>query len=266
MILELRHPLTIPLDLEGVLPEALRGSTIRDAAMRAVLHGNRNIELGELFKITPTGHDSDQCDLTFEGDLSHARNLGMGMRSGQITVKGHAGWHAGARMTGGTLLCENAGHWLGAEMSGGHIHVASNAGDQVGAAYGGSRKGMSGGRIVIHGSAGNELGLRMRRGIIEVAGPVGRFAGASMIAGTIVTGTSLGAYAGAGMKRGTIITASAVQPSAGFVASCKFRPPFLPVLSKELFIDRTVFEGVTVHCLRGDLITGGRGEIWEILK
>ena len=48
--------------------------------------------------------------------------------------------HLGAEMTGGEIHVHgNAGDWVGAEMRGGRIHVHGDAGHLVGAAYRGSR-------------------------------------------------------------------------------------------------------------------------------
>ena len=53
-------------------------------------------------------------------------------------------------------------------MRGGLIQISGNAGDLVGAAYRGSKRGMTDGTILIGGNAGNEIGVAMRRGMIAV--------------------------------------------------------------------------------------------------
>ena len=113
-------------------------------------------------------------------------------------MEGSVGMHAGAQMSGGSLVLDaGAAEWLGAEMKGGSIEGRGRAGDQVGAAYRGSRRGMTGGTIVMRGSAGDELGLLLRRGLIVVEGACGEFAGASMIAGTLVLLGEVGERCGA---------------------------------------------------------------------
>ena len=74
----------------------------------------------------------------------------------------------------------------------------------VGAAYRGSKKGMTDGTILIGGDAGSEVGAAMRRGTLAVGGSCGDAAGFGMIAGSILVFGSCGIRAGAGMKRGTI--------------------------------------------------------------
>ena len=62
-----------------------------------------------------------------------------------------------SEMTGGDIRVEgDAGDWVGGEMKGGLIHIAGSAGDHAGAAYPGSRRGMTDGTILIEGSAGDQ--------------------------------------------------------------------------------------------------------------
>ena len=58
-------------------------------------------------------------------------------------------------------------------MHGGLIHVAGNAGHRIGAAYPGSKKGMTDGTILIGGDVGSEAGASMRRGTLVVGGSCG---------------------------------------------------------------------------------------------
>jgi formylmethanofuran dehydrogenase subunit C len=159
-----------------------------------------------------------------------------------------------------------AGDWLGAEMHGGTVEVHGAVGHGAGAGYRGSRHGMTGGCIWLQASAGDELGSQMRRGLIVAEGRVGAFAGANLIAGTIVLLSGAGHQLGAGMKRGTILACGPAQPSAGFRFSCDFAPQILPLLAKtvrnlgcQAFPDPPP---MTVQCHRGDVLTGGKGEIW----
>jgi formylmethanofuran dehydrogenase subunit C len=148
-------------------------------------------------------------------------------------------------------------------MRGGSIEVRGSAGNQVGAAYLGSRRGMAGGSIFIRGSAGDELGLLMRRGVIVVDGNCGEFAGASMIAGTIAVFGGTGPRLGAGMKRGTIIAARAPELPASFRLACEYRPSVLHLLNGEIarLGSASRFPTRPTRCFRGDLLTGGRGEV-----
>jgi len=245
-VLSLRVQSPIPIDLTGVLP----GLTLDEAIRFPVLFGNRRVPIGELFTVAAA------ASMTIDGDGTSLHNVGLGMTGGHIEVRGSIGRHAGARMTGGTLtIRDDAGDWLGAEMRGGSIHLLGDAGSQVGAAYRGGRRGMSGGTIHIEGNAGDEVGLRMRRGIITVNGDCGEFAGAAMIAGTLIINGKIGARVGAGMTRGTIVTMRPPPLSPGFRFACEYEPQFLQLLKPGC--------GPRVKCFRGDLMTGGRGEIWH---
>lgn len=259
--LTLRVASPIPVEVYGVTPERVAGLSALDVAKLPTHHGNRATPLGELFDVAP----SRLADLHFAGDTRTVKGIGAGMAGGSVSVEGHAGMHAGAGMTGGTLTIDGgAGGWLGAEMRGGTIEVRGAVGDCCGAAYRGSRRGMTGGTILVRGDAGDagdagdELGLLMRRGLIAVEGDCGEFAGASMIAGTIIVGGRVGPRVGAGMKRGTIVAGAVEELPPSFVYACDFRPSFLP-----LYRDRlpTRFLAGPVRCYRGDLLTGGRGEV-----
>ncbi len=252
-----RESSPIPLDVTGILPETVANLSALEVAKRPVLFGNRTVELGEMFRVS----DSTRRPwLVFDGDTAAVRGIGTGMTAGHIFCEQRIGMHAGARMSGGVLAIDGfADDWLGAEMRDGEIEVIGSAGNCVGAAYRGSRRGMTGGSVVIHGRAGHELGLLMRRGTITVHGDTGEFAGASMIAGTIAVCGKLGARAGAGMKRGTILAlGGVVEISAGMRYSCDYSPTMLPLLGKALNLPVPP----RVRCFRGDVLTGGRGELW----
>lgn len=261
--LTLRAPSTIPLEVEGITPQRIAGLSALEVAKLPIQHGNSSEPLGEFFEVAP--NPKPVADLHFAGDTRNVKHIGAGMTDGSIYVEGTVGMHAGARMCGGTLtIDDDAGEWLGAEMRGGSIEVRGDTGDQGGAAYRGSRRGMTGGRILIRGSAGDELGLLMRRGLIVVKGACGEFAGASLIAGSIVLLGEVGERCGAGMKRGTILTTHEPKLPPSFRYSCDYHPAFVPMLLSELkrwAVNAPRGLGDRIRCYRGDLLTGGRGEV-----
>ena len=252
-----RESSPIPLDVTGILPETVANLSALEVAKLPVLFGNRREELGLLFDVS---HEAGGPGLRFTGELRSVHGIGTRMTAGVLFCDQSVGRHAGARMSGGNLVLMGADDWLGAEMRGGQITSGASVGNCAGAAYRGSRRGMTGGTIwIARGSAGHELGLLMRRGTIVVHGDTGEFAGASMIAGTIAVQGKLGARAGAGMKRGTILALGGVaEVSAGMRYSCEYSPTALPLLGKSLNLP--VPE--SVQCYRGDVLTGGRGELW----
>lgn len=250
-----RESSPIPLDVTGILPETVANLSALEVAKLPVLFGNRREELGQHFDVTA----GRQFDLRFTGDTRNVHNIGKGMASGTTFCENDVGRHAGAQMSGGRLILDmGAGDWLGAEMRGGFIQAHDTVGDGVGAAYRGSRRGMTGGQIELLLHVGHEIGLLMRRGMIVVHGDTGEFAGASMIAGTIAVRGTLGARAGAGMKRGTILALGGVaEVSAGMRYSCEYSPAVLPLLGRTLNLPMPP----RVRCFRGDVLTGGRGEL-----
>jgi len=263
LYLTLHTPPSLPLELDGVLPENLATLTVDEIARRPVLHGNRSEELGTFFTITG---NAMYGEMLIRGECSRVKRIGAGMTAGRIVVEGDVGFHAGAEMRGGELCIQgNASDWLGAEISGGLIRVSGNAGDQAGAAYRGSRQGVRGGTILIQGNTGDETGLLMRRGLIAIGGNCGSYAGASMIAGTLVLMGKAGRAAGAGMKRGTMIVGYEPELGPGFRFSCEYRPTFLGLFAERLrelrFEHALHLLSRLVRCYRGDVVNRGAGEL-----
>lgn len=247
--LTLRQATSIPLEVDGILPETLSGLSNLAIAKLPILHGRHTVELGEFF--TVNGRSADK--VRFTDTTMSVKGVGQGMAFGSIVVEGDAGMCAGAEMRGGCLEVEGSvSDWLGAEMHGGMIMVKGNAGDCVGASYRGSRHGMTGGTITVHGTVSHECGLLMRRGWINALSDVGDFAGASMIAGTLSINGNAGRHLGAGMKRGSIILFGECELDAGFRYSCRYESTYLAAVMG-------LYE--PVRCYRGDILTGGKGEV-----
>jgi formylmethanofuran dehydrogenase subunit C len=245
----------LPLELGNLLPSTTRQLSAIELGRWPVQFGNRRQELGQFFDITA----STKADLHFVGDCSTVHGMGTKLDSGTMFIEGPVGRRAGTQMTGGLITIHGeAGDWLGCEMAGGTLAVHGTAGKHAGASFVGSRHGMRGGVLHIHGDAGDEVGTRMRRGFIHVRGSVGAFAGSSMIAGTLIVSGAWGTSAGAGMKRGTLL-ALGTPPvlSPGFRYSCRISPGFLPLLK----LPGTAKDW---NCYRGDLLTGGRGELFTL--
>ena len=263
LTLALREPSRIPIEIEGITPDRLQPLSLSAVCQLLVRLGNRTVPLGELFRV-----EGDPADavIRFNGNLECVKGIGANMASGKIVAE-QVGIHAGARMTGGILEVSFAGNWLGAEMRGGRIVVSGNSGNSVGGAYLGSRLGMTGGEIIVLGNAGDEVGNRMRRGLIAVNGTCGAFAGASMIAGSLFALGGVGERAGAGMKRGTIVVGTPdVELPRSFGYSCVYRPSFLGIYFHYLatFHMPSPLQNPSqmLRCYRGDLLTGGRGEVF----
>jgi formylmethanofuran dehydrogenase subunit C len=256
---------TIPIELDGLLPEKVKGLPLPEVEQLPVFWGNRRVPLGDLFSLSG---DTESEQLDFEGDLSGVHRIGAAMTSGTVRVHGSAGRHVGCEMTGGRIeIRGDAGDWLGAEMHGGEIHVLGNAGDCVGAAYRGAAKGMTGGAIVVEGNAGDEVGAAMRRGAIGVGGKAGEMLGVNMLAGTILAVAGCGARPGTNMRRGTIVLTSSPSPEMPptFRHACRYRPTFLPLVLRALNRCGLPLDPTLAHAeyelYSGDMLETGRGEI-----
>lgn len=254
---------SLPIEAEAIVPDRLAGKTLAEIAALAILHGNRELRLNEVFQIAG---DASDGRIEVVGDCSTIKNLGRGMASGHLTVRGSAGLHLGAEMKGGRIdVYGNVDDWLGAEMRGGTIHVHGHAKSLVGAAYRGGTKGMRGGTILIDGDAGHEVGANMRRGLIAIGGTCGDFAGVSMLAGSIFACGGIGRRPGAGMKRGSIIVLNGnVEIPPTFRHDCDYEPVFVPLYLRQLrawgFIAGNNI-GRLFRRFSGDLLTLGKGEI-----
>lgn len=263
--LTLRTTSTLPIEVEGILPEACEGKSLAEIEQLPILHGKERLGLAELFQVTGSGADRE---LIFHGDCHSVHGIGAKMNSGRIRIEGNAGRHLGSQMQGGEILVQgDCGDWPGAEMRGGKIVVQQNAGHQVGAAYRGSARGMRGGEILIHGDAGNEIGARMRRGLIAVAGKSGDAPGYAMLAGTILLFGEGGKRPGGNMKRGTIVYFGEKPPEMlpTFRAGAKLSPSFMNLLQRKLAMEgfpmTTSQRSDTFEFYSGDHLEGGRGEI-----
>jgi formylmethanofuran dehydrogenase subunit C len=263
--LTLRAKTTIPLEVEGIVPDLLRDKSLAEIEQLEIFEGNVKSRLGDFF--TVRGDPTDEIH-EWHGDLSGVHWLGTRLQSGKILVEGSVGRHLGSEMRGGEIhVLGDASDWVGGEMHGGLIHVRGKAGHLIGAAYRGSARGMTKGTILIGGDAGNEIGHSMRRGLIAIGGNIGDLAGINMLAGSILLFGDSGIRHGAGMKRGTIAFLGGKAPPIlpTFRRACRFQPTALTLLYRHLRRLDFAFDDslLTSHCdlYNGDFLAGGRGEL-----
>ena len=256
---------TVPVEVEGIIPETVRGLSLDAIEKLPIYHGNTKPSLAEFFHVS--GDPGDEV-ISWEGELSGVHWLGAQMRSGEMRIDGNVGRHLGSEMRGGLIeVAGSAGDWVGAEMHGGRIHVHGSAGHLVGSAYRGSPRGMTGGTIVIDGNAGNEVGHTMRRGLVAVGGNAGDLAGFNMLAGSILLFGETGIRHGAGMRRGTLgfFGASPLPLLPTFRFACRYQPQALSLIARQLqglgFAPADTLTDGAVDLYNGDMIEGGRGEI-----
>jgi formylmethanofuran dehydrogenase subunit C len=263
--LTLRSKTNVPLEVEGVTPDATRGKSLAEIEQLEIFEGNVKTRLAEFFTIR--GDSADGIH-EWEGNLAGVHWLGAKMQSGKIVALGNAGRHVGSEMRGGEIhVLGDAGDWVGGELHGGLIHVRGKAGHLVGAAYRGSARGMTKGTILIGGDAGNEIGHSMRRGLIAIGGNIGDLAGINILAGNILVFGESGIRHGAGMKRGTLAFLGKPAPPLlpTFRRACRYRPEVLQLLYRHLRrLDFAVSDELFTceyDLYNGDFLVGGRGEM-----
>ena len=197
----------VPVELDGVTPDALCGKSADEIKELKVWWGNRQEKLGDLFDVGVEGsaEKPDDVKIVCKGDFASVKRVGEGMKAGEIIVESDVGMHCGAMMSGGRILVKgNAGCWAGREMRGGELIIEGDADDYLGAAYRGEMTGMTGGRIVVKGSAGDYVGYLCSGGEIVIEGAVGILAGLGMKGGRIVIGGDAEAPGGE-MTGGTLV-------------------------------------------------------------
>src|SRR5262245_28452402 len=265
LTLRYKSPTSIPVEIEGLTPSAVRAMPLADIEKVEIFHGNRKVPLAEFFAVS--GDPSD-ARLEFDGELSGVHWIGAQMSEGEIHIRGNAGRHVGSEMSGGVIHVQgNARDWVGGEMHGGLIHVHGNAGHLIGSAYRGSKVGMTGGTILVDGSTGNEVGLTLRRGLVAIGGACGDFVGANMIAGTVLVFGACGNRPAANMRRGTVGLFGDDPPKLllSFRKSCVFKPLFLRPMFRHLqalgFAVPSVCLDANYSAYHGDHVSVGRGEI-----
>src|SRR5438876_7935715 len=109
--LALRAKTSVPLEVEGITPDAVRGKSLADIEKLEVFEGNVKTRLAEFFSVSGDAADEIQ---EWEGDLAGVHWIGAKMRSGRVIVQGSAGRHVGSEMRGGEIhVLGEASDWVG---------------------------------------------------------------------------------------------------------------------------------------------------------
>jgi formylmethanofuran dehydrogenase subunit C len=242
-----------PIIAQCINPDIFCDKTLEEIRALEIWEGNKQKKLGELFKIEE--NKTENTIININGDVSKARRIGAGMKTGEITIQGNVGMHLGEEMRGGKIIVRgNAASWLGSMMKDGLIEVHGNAGDYVGAPYRGCSEGMRGGKITVYGNVGNEAGAYMHSGIIKIYGCAGQFTGLRMHDGEIYVQKDCEARVGACMANGKIIV-------VGFLESV------LPTFTIESIKEKVKIEENEVaqgpfYLFLGDLTENGNGKLY----
>jgi len=266
LTLTLRREVKDRVDLSGLTPERVLGSTQAQIGKIRLSVGRDKLPLAELFELEGSARNAQEVVL--RGTRGRADHIGRGMSEGRLVVHGAAGDFLGHEMRGGELIARgDAGRWAGRGMNGGRLEIYGDTGDYLAAAFPGDTHGMREGLIVVRGSTGARAGERMRRGIVVIEGDAGDYCGHKMLAGTIIVQGNTGKFTGTGMKRGTILLRKpADRLPATFNACGTYEPAFLALLYRSLSGACRQLRGLAnwptkVQRLAGDLAVGGKGEI-----
>ncbi|MEM1564889.1 MAG: formylmethanofuran dehydrogenase subunit C [Candidatus Bathyarchaeia archaeon] len=245
----------LPIVAECINPDIFQEKSLKEIEALKIWEGNKQKRLGELFKVEAVETSFEAPVITIHGNVSRVRRIGVGMKSGEIIIKGDAGMHLGEEMRGGKItVYGNVLGWAGSMMKGGTIEIYGNAGDYLGAPYRGSTEGMKGGKIIVHGNVGREVGAHMRKGIIKIYGSAGQFAGFRMKGGTIYVQKDCESRAGACMVDGTIVVGGHIE---------SVMPTFtIEGLRKRVKIEEGEIVEAPFYLFIGDLTENGHGRLF----
>jgi formylmethanofuran dehydrogenase subunit C len=244
---------TYPVYADCITQDNFQGKDTAEIANLQVFEGNKQRKLCELFKIEET--PADTPNITINGDVSEVRQIGMGMKNGEILINGNVGMHLGEKMSGGKITVNgDAGQWAGSTMRKGLIEIHGNAGDYLASPYRGVSEGMKGGKIVVDGNVGSDSGCYVRGGLIKVKGNAGPFLGFHMSDGTIHVEKNAGPRLGANMVGGKIVVGGVVEA---------MMPTFtIDTTKPKVKIDDTEQAQGPFYVFLGDLAENGTGKLF----
>jgi len=263
LTLELKNSPRQRIDMRSLTPHQLAKKTNKEIAALPLNHGNRKIQVGDLFKIS----GRDKNNLRILSDSPRLDYIAAEMTQGHVTVEGNTGAYAGAEMKAGKLtIIGDTGDYTGAGLSNGNITIHGNAGNFLGAALVGERQGMRGGSIIVKGDAGDRVADRLRRGTIIIRGKCGDYCASRMIAGSVAVLGKAGNNAGYNMKRGSLLfKQKPASIPATFNNNGKIDLPFLRLFFQHLQqIDEDLprlSKKINIRRYLGDVACGGMGEI-----
>ena len=248
----LRH-FQFPVMAECINPEVFQGKAEKEIATLVVWEGNKEKELGELFKIEENAGEIP--NIVINGDAGEVRRIGLGMKNGEIVINGNAGMHLGEKMKGGKITVNgNAEGWTGSEMKGGLIEIHGNANDYLASPYRGSDTGMKGGKIIVDGNVGADSAVFMKGGVIKIRGNAGQFLGFRMRDGIIHVENNCSTRVGASMTGGKIVVSGLLE---------EVMPTFsIDSVKPKVKIDETESISGPFYVFLGDMAERGNGKLF----
>jgi formylmethanofuran dehydrogenase subunit C len=175
----------------------------------------------------------DAANIIFANTCDKLDRIGADMTGGSIHIDGDAGAYLGLQMHNGEIIVSgSAGAFAASGMKKGIIEVRGNVGDFLAAALPGDQRGMSGGTVIVRGNAGDRAGDHMRRGTLLIDGSAGDYCATRMTAGTIAVLGKVGILPGFAMKRGTLLLRNTPERLPATFNDCGAHTfSFLPMLT-----------------------------------
>jgi formylmethanofuran dehydrogenase subunit C len=243
----------VPVQAACITPDVFKGKPVAEIAKLPVTEGNRQLTLGDLFKIEETPEETPS--ITLNGDFSRVKRIGQEMKGGEIVVNGDSGMHTGEKMAGGKITVNGSiGGWSASQMKGGVLEVHGNAGDYLASPYRGSEIGMRGGVIVVDGDIGTDSGCYLRGGVIKIKGSAGRFLGYHMSNGAIFVGKDCAYRLAPCMTGGKVVIAGVVE---------EVMPTFtVDSVKAKVKIDDTQTAQGPFYVFMGDMAEHGTGKLF----
>ena len=183
----------------------------------------------------------DSNTLHFAGTDARCDKIGAQLSGGEIHVEGDVGAYLGTFMKSGKIAVRGStGALAAASMAGGHIAIWRNVGDQACGVGVGDTMGMKGGFVTIGGNAGGR-----------------------MIAGTLLLKRGAGRYAGFGNRRGSLIFTEKPRDILPTYSDCGVMEfDYLRLLEQWLRGQgMSIRLGAKARRLMGDMAVLGKGEM-----
>jgi formylmethanofuran dehydrogenase subunit C len=242
----------VPVQAPCITPDNFTGKTVAEIAKLPVTDGNRNVTLGDLFKIEESKEASP--NITLNGDFSKVKRVGQRMTTGEIVCNGNLGMHTGEMMAGGKITINgNVGGWTGSEMKKGTIEIHGDGGDYLASPSRGNDAGMKGGLIIVDGNVGTDVGCYLRGGIIKVKGTAGRFLGYHMSDGVLYVEKDCDVRTGACMSGGKIVVGGKLELLPSFT---------IDGVKPKVKVDAETSVAGPFYVFLGDLSEHGTGKIF----
>ncbi len=202
LTLNVKHTPAQRVDMSPLVCQQLTGKKTVDIGKITLQCGKSLIRVDDLFNLS----GDDTSHIVIKNSHDKLDYVGKELDGGEIVVEGDVGAYLGMSMKSGTInVSGNTEIYAACEMNSGLLQIDGNAGDFVGGALPGNKKGMKGGTVLIKGNVGDRAGDRMRRGMLLIEGDAGDYCGSRMIAGTIAVMGTTGQHIGYNMRRGTLL-------------------------------------------------------------